>query len=43
MPRDREPVGGAEAIEPGVELTFAQLDDLMALGARQMVVMLLAA
>lgn len=43
MPGDREPVGAAEAIEPGVELTLAELDDLMTLGTHEVVVVLLAA
>jgi hypothetical protein len=43
MSRDSEPVRTTEAIEPGFELTLAQLDDLMAPGARQVVVMLVSA
>ena len=43
MPGYGEPVGAAEAIEPGVELTLAEFDDLMALGTREVVVVFLAA
>jgi hypothetical protein len=43
MPGDREAVCAAKAIEPRVELAFAKLDDLMALGTRQVVVMLISA
>jgi hypothetical protein len=43
MPGDREAVIAAETIEPGIELASAQLDNLMALGAGQVVVMLISA
>lgn len=43
MTGDPEAVGATEAIEPRLELALPELDDLMALGAGQVVMMLAAA